>query len=111
MMAQVLWFTAVLAFQGQPQSVSPRLWRLSDYLSPGHSELIYLPLPFPLLIIALAVMSGLEGLMLLFNRIFALCKAPFVSIHYTASPSSFPLFQMEAIYFWWLTDTILATSS
>lgn len=39
MMAQVLWFTAVLAFQGQPQFVSPRLWRLSDYLSQGHSEL------------------------------------------------------------------------
>lgn len=97
-MALVLWFIAVLAFQGQPRFASPRLWRLSDYLSRGHSELIYLLLPFPLLIIALAVMSGLEGLTLLFSHIFVLCKALFVSNHYMLSSSPFRLFQMGAIY-------------
>lgn len=51
---------------------------------------------------ALAVMSGLEGLMLLFSHIFVLCKALFVSIHDTASPSSSSLFQMETIYLWCL---------
>lgn len=38
---QALWSTVVLVFQGQRPFVSPRLWRLSDYLSQGHSELTH----------------------------------------------------------------------